>query len=80
MNSSILLIYTGGTIGMKQDPETGALMPFNFNQILDEVPELKKFGYKIDTFSFEPPIDSSDIQTGFWVEIAKLIESNLQQL
>ena len=76
MNSSILLIYTGGTIGMKQDPETGALMPFNFNQILDEVPELKKFGYKIDTFSFEPPIDSSDIQTGFWVEIAKLIESN----
>lgn len=76
MNSSILLIYTGGTIGMKQDPETGALMPFNFNEILLEVPELKKFGCKIDTFSFEPPIDSSDIQTDFWVEIAKLIKKN----
>ncbi|EKD30948.1 MAG: hypothetical protein ACD_77C00440G0005 [uncultured bacterium] len=76
MNSSILLIYTGGTIGMKQDPETGALIPFNFNEILREVPELKKFGCKIDTFSFEPPIDSSDIQTDFWVEIAKLIKKN----
>lgn len=61
---------------MKQDPETGALMPFNFNEILREVPELKKFGCKIDTFSFEPPIDSSDIQTDFWVEIAKLIKKN----
>jgi len=76
MNSSILLIYTGGTIGMKQDPETGALMPFNFNEILEEVPELKKFGCKIDTFSFEPPIDSSDIRTDFWIEIAKLIQKN----
>lgn len=76
MNSSILLIYTGGTIGMKQDPETGTLMPFNFNEILREVPELKKFGCKIDTFSFEPPIDSSDIQTDFWVEIARLIKKN----
>ena len=61
---------------MKQDPETGALMPFNFNEILREVPELKKFGCKIDTFSFEPPIDSSDIQTDFWVEIARLIKKN----
>lgn len=61
---------------MKQDPETGALMPFNFNEILREVPELKKFGCKIDTFSFEPPIDSSDIHTDFWVEIAKLIKKN----
>ena len=61
---------------MKQDPETGALMPFNFNEILEEVPELKKFGCKIDTFSFEPPIDSSDIRTDFWIEIAKLIQKN----
>ena len=76
MNSSILLIYTGGTIGMKQDPATGALKPFNFNQILQEVPELRKFGCKIDTFSFEPPIDSSDVQVGFWIEIAELIEQN----
>ncbi len=76
MNSSILLIYTGGTIGMKQDPITGALKPFNFNQILEEVPELRKFGCKIDTYSFDPPIDSSDVQVEFWVDIAKIIERN----
>jgi len=76
MNSSILLIYTGGTIGMKQDPVTGALKPFNFNQILEEVPELRKFGCKIDTYSFDPPIDSSDVQVEFWVDIAKIIERN----
>lgn len=76
MNSSILLIYTGGTIGMKQDPESLALVPFNFNQITEEVPELKKFGYRIDNYSFDPPIDSSEIQTDFWVEIANLIKEN----
>src|SRR3989339_806676 len=75
MKSKILLIYTGGTIGMKQDPENGALVPFNFDQILEEVPELKKFAYQIDTFSFHPPIDSSEIETGFWQEIAVLIGS-----
>jgi len=76
MNSSILLIYTGGTIGMKQDPESLALVPFNFNHILEEVPELKKFGYRIDSFSFDPPIDSSEIQTDFWIDIANLIKDN----
>ncbi len=76
MNSSILLIYTGGTIGMKQDPESMALVPFNFNQIMEEVPELKKFGFRIDSHSFEPPVDSSEIQTDFWVDLANLINEN----
>lgn len=76
MNRSILLIYTGGTIGMKQDPETLALKPFNFNQILEEVPELKKFGCRIDTLSFDPLIDSSDVQPSFWVRLASLIKEN----
>ena len=76
MNRSILLIYTGGTIGMKQDPETLALKPFNFNQILEEVPELKKFGCRIDTFSFDPLIDSSDVQPSFWVRLTSLIKEN----
>lgn len=76
MNRSILLIYTGGTIGMKQDPVTSALKPFNFNQILEEVPELKKFGCTIDTMSFDPLIDSSDVQPGFWVKLASLIQEN----
>jgi L-asparaginase len=73
---SILIIYTGGTIGMKQNPETGALIPFNFNQIEIEVPELKKFHYKLETLSFNPPVDSSDISPDFWVKLAVIIKEN----
>ncbi len=73
MRSNILLIYTGGTIGMKVDPVSLALVPFNFNQILEEVPELRKFVHKIDIFSFDPPIDSSDIEVHIWRDIANLI-------
>lgn len=78
MNSTptILLIYTGGTIGMKQDPVTLDLKPFDFSQILDEMPELKKFGYNIDTYSFSPVIDSSDVSIPFWVHLCELIEKN----
>jgi len=75
-NISILIVYTGGTIGMKQNPETGALAPFNFEQIEQEVPELKKFGYNLTTYSFEPPIDSSDINPEFWKKLAALIGEN----
>ena len=76
MQKRILLLYTGGTIGMKQDPVTLALKPFNFNQILEEVPELKKFGCEIDTYSFDPLIDSSDMQPEFWVRLARMIQEN----
>ncbi len=76
MHRSILLVYTGGTIGMKQDPDTLALKPFNFNQILEEVPELRKFGCKIDTYSFDPLIDSSDVQPDFWLKLTSLIKEN----
>ena len=61
---------------MKQDPVTLALKPFNFNQILEEVPELKKFGCEIDTYSFDPLIDSSDMQPAFWVRLAEMIKEN----
>jgi len=76
MNPSILLIYTGGTIGMKQDPATGHLVPFDFSQISEEVPEINRFGYRIDTYSFDPVIDSSDARPEFWARIARTIESN----
>ena len=76
MNPSILLIYTGGTIGMKQDPATGHLVPFDFSQISGEVPEIDRFGYRIDTYSFDPVIDSSDARPEFWARIARTIESN----
>lgn len=72
--SSILLIYTGGTIGMKEDPSLQALRPFNFSQILEEVPELAKFAYKIDTYTFDPLIDSSDVEPGLWTALVALIE------
>lgn len=76
METSILLIYTGGTIGMKVDPQTQALAPFDFSHILEEVPELKKFGYKLDSYSFDPVIDSSDANIPFWQELARIIEQN----
>lgn len=77
MNSkaAILLIYTGGTIGMKEDPEDQTLKPFDFSQILDEVPELGKFAFKIDAYTFSPLIDSSDVEPGFWIDLARLIHS-----
>ncbi len=74
VKSSILLIYTGGTIGMKEDPAEQTLKPFDFEQILDEVPELGKFACRIDSRTFSPLIDSSDVEPSNWQELAKLIE------
>ena len=71
--SAILLIYTGGTIGMKVDPKVQALKPFNFNQILEEVPELGKFAYRIDSYTFDPLIDSSDVEPSLWVSLVNLL-------
>lgn len=71
--ASILLIYTGGTIGMKEDPILQALTPFDFSQILDEVPELGKFAYRIDTHTFDPAIDSSDVEPSHWIALIDLI-------
>lgn len=76
---NILLIYTGGTIGMKQDPHTLALTPFDFSQIVKEVPELKKFGYRIDSITFDPPRDSSDIEPDFWCGLAEMIRDNYEK-
>lgn len=73
--ASLLLIYTGGTIGMKEDPAIQALRPFDFSQILAEVPELRKYAYKIDSFTFDPLIDSSDIESSHWKTLVNQIES-----
>ena len=69
------MIYTGGTIGMKEDPTAQALKPFDFSQILAEVPELGKYAHKIDSYTFSPLIDSSDVEPGLWVSLVNLIES-----
>nr|WP_315142787.1 asparaginase [uncultured Flavobacterium sp.] len=75
-NTKILLIYTGGTIGMQKDFETGALKAFNFSKLLQRVPELKLLDCAIETISFENPIDSSNISPASWVAIAEVIEQN----
>ena len=79
MTSAILIIYTGGTIGMKQDPTDLALRPFDFSQILGEVPELKKFAVRIDSYTFDPLIDSSDVEPSLWTRLAGLIRNRYDQ-
>ena len=78
MNSriSILVIYTGGTIGMINDPETGSLTPFDFNHIMNEIPELNKFGFKLASITLDEVVDSSNITPSTWVHLAKLIEKH----
>lgn len=73
---NLLIIYTGGTIGMIHDEETGSLKPFNFGKLSTVVPELKKLPCKIDFHSFDPLIDSSDMQPERWIQIAEIIEEN----
>jgi L-asparaginase len=74
--TSILIIYTGGTIGMVQHPETGTLAPVKFDQILKEVPELNKFDYNIQTVIFNPALDSSNMNPLVWIKIAQTIKKN----
>ena len=69
----ILIIYTGGTIGMIQDPETKSLVPFNFDSIYDQIPRLAFYDIEIDTFAFGNPIDSSDMNPQDWKQIADKI-------
>ena len=70
----ILLIYTGGTIGMIKDFDTGVLKSFDFNQLLDKIPELRLLDCDISTYSFESPLDSSNMQPKYWNQICKVIE------
>jgi L-asparaginase len=74
--AKILLIYTGGTIGMMKDFETGALKAFNFSKLLQRIPELKLLDCEIETVSFKKPIDSSNINPELWDQMAAIIEEN----
>jgi L-asparaginase len=73
---SVLIIYTGGTIGMVEDPASGSLMPFNFDQLSAAIPELNKINCRLTTISFDEPIDSSNMNIAVWQKMAKIIESN----
>lgn len=73
---NILLIYTGGTIGMIKDFKTGVLKAFDFKNLLDKIPELQLLDCHIETVSFEKPIDSSNMNPVYWVQIAEIIETH----
>lgn len=80
MKSKVLLIYTGGTIGMMQDAKSGQLKPFDFKHLREQIPELNKFDVTLSAVSFAKPIDSSEMQPSVWIEIVKLIEKNYNKV
>jgi len=73
---NILLVYTGGTIGMIKDFKTGVLRNFNFDELLKYIPELNLLECSIETKSFLKPIDSSNMNPNYWIELATIIENN----
>jgi L-asparaginase len=74
--SSVLLIYTGGTIGMMHDVRSGELKPFDFKSLTKQIPELNKFDIELSSIAFKKPIDSSNMHPAVWIELAKTIEAN----
>ena len=74
----LLLIYTGGTIGMVQD-QKGILVPFDFNNITENVPELSRLDYQVAVISFDPILDSSNMNMDSWIEMASIIEKNYNE-
>ena len=77
-NRSVLLIYTGGTIGMIHD-DAGSLVPFNFGKVIESIPELSKLELNLTVISFPKPIDSSDINPKDWVSLGYIIYENYDQ-
>lgn len=74
--TSILIIYTGGTIGMVESADRKTLVPFDLAHVLEQVPELKKLNAELHSYSFEKPIDSSDMQPEHWSQLASIIHEN----
>lgn len=77
--SSVLLIYTGGTIGMMQDAHSGELRPFDFKSLTNQIPELNKLDIDLSASAFKKPIDSSNMNPDVWVELAHIIEKNYKK-
>ena len=77
-NRSILLIYTGGTIGMISHPDSQALVPVDFREISSQLPELKRFAFRIDALTLNPTIDSSNVNQEFWTKLVLLIQQHYE--
>ncbi len=78
MKRKVLIIYTGGTIGMEKEYETGSLRAFDFGHIFKKIPEMNLLECDVTVHQFAEPLDSSDVGPKEWVKIAKLIEKNYQ--
>lgn len=76
MKRKVLLIYTGGTIGMEKDYQTGSLQPFNFSKIFQKIPEMKLLECEVSVHPFKIPMDSSDVGPTEWKIIANYIGKN----
>jgi len=74
--SNVLILYTGGTIGMIKDLQTGVLKAFDFKHLDEQIPELKRLDVNLHAISFQEPIDSSEMNPSKWTEIAAIIYSN----
>jgi len=79
MQKSILIIYTGGTIGMITSPGRNSLIPFNFEEIRKHVPEIEKFGHNFSAVTIHPVVDSSNMKPETWIKIAELIRDQYEQ-
>lgn len=79
MNTKLLIIYTGGTIGMIRDADSGALKPFDFSKISENIPELRLIPCELSYESFDEPIDSSNVDPQTWVKLVEIIEKNYLQ-
>ena len=77
--SQLLVIYTGGTIGMMLDKSSETLKPFDFEHLYNSIPVLSNFNCCIDVHSFDPVIDSSNVNPGFWIKLAEVIEENYEK-
>lgn len=74
--ASVLVIYTGGTFGMVYDPKAGQLIPFDFERVLDRLPELNRLDFDITLITLHEIIDSSNMKPAIWVELARIIQEN----
>jgi len=72
----VLIIYTGGTIGMVNDPQSGTLTAFNFDHLYQQIPEIKRLHVQLETISFEKPVDSSEMNPTYWKQIAEIVSDN----
>lgn len=75
----ILVIYTGGTIGMVKDKKTGTLLPFDMSKIYEALPVLREFNCELDSYRFDPIIDSSNMKPDYWIGLVNVIESNYEK-